>query len=195
MKELFLSVVQLSLSASWLIMAVIAVRYFLRKSPKYFRVFLWSVVAIRLICPLSIESVYSLMPDRISSGNLISEWKQDYVGEVKITYEVVYDYKKAVEAGIKPEKEKFGGFYVVTKADGITAPDTNEEIFVPVMTYIWLIGAGVMAVYGIIGAFRIRKSIETAVLYRDDIYLSGNINSPFLILRFIPFSALIWPPS
>ena len=64
MEGLFLDILNMSISASWLILAVILVRFLLRKAPKGFRYALWALVAIRLICPFSIESAFSLIPSR-----------------------------------------------------------------------------------------------------------------------------------
>ena len=62
MSEAFLKVVNMSISAGWLVLAVLALRLILKKAPKWVNVLLWGIVAIRLICPFSIESALSLIP-------------------------------------------------------------------------------------------------------------------------------------
>ena len=60
MSEFFLKIVNMSISASWLVAAVLAVRFAFQKAPKWITVLLWGVVALRLICPISFEAVFSL---------------------------------------------------------------------------------------------------------------------------------------
>lgn len=82
MNELFLKIIDLSISASWLVLAVLVLRLVLKKAPKWVNVLLWGIVAVRLLCPFSVESSFSLMPQSLSNGNLVSEWTDDYIGEV-----------------------------------------------------------------------------------------------------------------
>ena len=62
MSEAFLKIVNMSISAGWLVLAVLALRLILNKAPKWVNVLLWGIVAVRLLCPISIESALSLIP-------------------------------------------------------------------------------------------------------------------------------------
>ena len=62
MSELFLKIVNMSISASWVVVAVLALRFCLKKAPKWVNVLLWGIVAARMVFPFSIESVLSLIP-------------------------------------------------------------------------------------------------------------------------------------
>ena len=62
MSEFFLNIVNMSISASWIVLAVLLLRLLLKKAPKWITVLLWGIVAVRLICPFTIESVMSLIP-------------------------------------------------------------------------------------------------------------------------------------
>ena len=62
MSELFLKIVNMSISASWIVVAVLALRFCLKKAPKWVNVLLWGIVAARMVFPFSIESVLSLIP-------------------------------------------------------------------------------------------------------------------------------------
>ena len=64
MEALFSQISDMSVSASWLIIAVVFIRFLLQKAPKGFRYVLWALVAIRLVCPISIESDFSLIPSK-----------------------------------------------------------------------------------------------------------------------------------
>ena len=63
MNELFLKIINMSITASWLVLAVIAVRLVSQKAPRWILCLFWGLVAVRLICPFSIESRLSLIPD------------------------------------------------------------------------------------------------------------------------------------
>ena len=70
MSELFLKIINMSISASWLVLAVLMLRFVLKKAPKWVNVLLWGIVAVRLVFPFSIESALSLIPsaETISPG-------------------------------------------------------------------------------------------------------------------------------
>lgn len=63
MTDVFYKILQMSISASWLIIAIVVLRIFLKKVPRKIICFLWALVAIRLVCPFAIESRFSLIPD------------------------------------------------------------------------------------------------------------------------------------
>ena len=63
MDLLFTKVLNMSISASWLVLAVLLLRLLLKKSPKWISVALWALVALRLVCPYSLESTLSLIPE------------------------------------------------------------------------------------------------------------------------------------
>ncbi len=62
MKDLFLKLLNSSISASWLVLAILLLRVLLKRSPRRLTCALWALVAFRLLCPISIESVFSLIP-------------------------------------------------------------------------------------------------------------------------------------
>lgn len=62
MSDIFLKIVNISISAGWIVLAVLILRLLLKKAPKWITVLLWGIVAFRLICPFSIESALSLIP-------------------------------------------------------------------------------------------------------------------------------------
>ena len=62
MSGIFLKLLNLSISASWLVLVVLALRLVLKRAPKWVNVLLWGMVALRLMLPFSIESALSLIP-------------------------------------------------------------------------------------------------------------------------------------
>ncbi len=164
MSEFFLSVVNMSISASWIVLAVLILRFALKKAPKWITVLLWAVVAIRLICPFTIESKVSLIPSAqtVSPGIMMDTVPQIYTGI------------PAVNNSINPIiGETF-------------APDPGDsanplQIWIPIASVVWVVGIFALTVYGTISYLRVKKKISTAVLLRDHIYQSEAVASPFVL--------------
>ena len=120
MEALFLKLVNMSITASWLVLAIIAVRLIFKNAPKWILCLLWGLVAVRLICPFSIESSLSLIPDAEplsqqtsyssetvkqangdildSEGNIILEQHPAANGDILDSEEAVADLKAFLDA-------------------------------------------------------------------------------------------------
>ena len=163
MTGLFLKMVNMSISASWLVLAVIVLRFVLKKAPKWLNPVLWGIVGLRLICPFSIESAWSLIP----SAETINTTR--------------YASRPYIESGIRavdrPVNEYLGARYV----EGVTVPANNFSDITTVFGVIWLLGIIALLLYTFVSYYRLRKQVETAVLLRDNIYQSENIVSPFVL--------------
>ena len=181
MNELFLKIINMSISASWLVLAVLLLRLLLKKAPKWGNVLLWGIVAIRLICPLTIESPISMIPDSVGSGELVSEWMDDYIDDIDIHHPDSVYYDAAIGAGREPISDGEGGYYVVTKHDQLGEPATIENTVMPVLSTVWIVGMAVLALYTVISYFRLRRRLDTAVRYKDNIYQSEKVSSPFVL--------------
>ena len=62
MEAVFLKILNMSITAGWSVLAVILARLLLKKAPKWITVLMWGLAGIRLVCPFSLESVFSLIP-------------------------------------------------------------------------------------------------------------------------------------
>jgi len=180
MNELFLQIINISLSASVLILAVILLRLILQKSPKWIHVLLWGIVALRLLCPFSIESPFSVIPQSISSGKFLSERIDDYIGEISIIHDDSIYYEAAVTAGREPISDGNGGYYVVTKYDQLGEPSTVANTIIPILTIVWVFGIISFLLYATISYGHLHKMVATAILKQDNIYQSENISTPFV---------------
>ncbi len=176
MGELFLNIVNMSISASWIVLAVLLLRLLLKRAPKWITVLLWGVVAIRLICPFSIESVMSLIPsaETVNPALLISE------AEINTGFE-------AVDNVVNP---------VINEA--VTTIGTEKtvstfKLLTLIFSKVWLIGIAILLIYTFISYRRVRRKVYTAVLLRDNIYQSDAVVSPFVLgvikpKIYIPFN-------
>ncbi len=176
MSEFFLSVVNMSIAASWIVLAVLLLRFLLKKAPKWITVLLWAIVAIRLICPFAIESKVSLIPSAqtFSPGIMMDTAPQIYTGI------------PSVNNSINPI---IGETFAPNPGDSINP----LQVWIPIASVVWVVGILALTVYGLISYLRIKKKISTAVLLRDHIYQSENVVSPFVLgmIRpkiYLPFS-------
>ncbi|MBQ8260070.1 MAG: M56 family metallopeptidase [Clostridia bacterium] len=169
MKEFFLNVVNMSISASFILLAVLLLRLILRKAPKWITLLLWGIVAIRLICPFTVESKLSLIPE--------TEWVKP--PEVQVSDPIVTDV--IVQTPVLGEN--------------VTVEDTQKEPnitikkgvdFYLILSCIWLAGIAALSAYTVISYLRLSKKVGTAVLYRDNVYQSENVTSPFVLGLFKP---------
>ncbi len=181
MTALFIKTVNMSISASWLVFVVFLLRLILRKAPKWVNVLLWGIVAIRLLCPFSIESTVSLIPNSVGNGEMVSEWMDDYIGETRVIYDTSIHYEAAVAAGREPIYAGDGGYYVVTAQDQLGEPSTIENTVIPVLTYVWTAGISVLVLYAIISYWTLQRKVDTAVLLRYNIFQSEYVTTPFVL--------------
>lgn len=181
MNELFLKIINMSISASWLVLAVLLLRLVLKKAPKWINVLLWGIIAVRLICPFTIESPVSLIPDAIGNGELVSEWMDDFIDDIDIHHQDSIYYDAAIGAGREPISDGEGGYYVVTKHDQLGEPATVENSVMPILSVVWIAGITFLVLYTAISYWHLRRRIDTAVLYRDNIFQSENVSSPFVL--------------
>ena len=176
MSDLFLKIVNMSISASWLVVAVLILRLVLKKAPKWVNVLLWGIVAVRLICPFSFESALSLIP----SAETFPE---------KIISGPSFD----VQTGITPIDNRINDYLGDRYFEGVTVPTNNGNNVMTILTIVWIIGILLLAAYTIISYQRLNRKVDTAVHYKDNIFQSENVSSPFVLgiinpRIYLPFS-------
>ena len=145
MEALFLNLVDMSIAASWLVLAILAVRFLFRRIPKWIFCLLWGLVALRLLCPFSIESTFSLVPDTEFQASIISEVQSR--GEIIDSSGNVVLEKGPVPQG-KGQILDSGGNVVLERPMDST-PGTTQT-WVPILSGIWIVGFGMMLVYVLI---------------------------------------------
>ena len=164
MNELFLKIINMSISASWLILAVLILRLVLKKAPKWVNVLLWGIVAVRLICPFSFESALSLIP----SAETFPE---------KVISGPSFD----VQTGITPVDNRINDYLGDRYFEGVTVPANNGNNIMTILTIVWTIGILLLVAYTVISYWRLRRKVDTAVRYKDNIFQSENVKSPFVL--------------
>ena len=164
MSEAFLKIVNMSISAGWLVLAVLALRLILKKAPKWVNVLLWGIVAIRLICPFSIESALSLIPSRET-----------------ISPEIMMDWTPEISTGIAPLDRVVNPVISNSFAPQGMASANPLQILIPVAANLWLLGVIILLAYTAISYLSLRRKLRTAVILRDNIFQCETVSSPFVL--------------
>ena len=164
MSAVFLKLLNLSITASWLILAVILARFLLKKAPKWISCVLWVLVAIRLVCPFSLESALSLVPSSETVNTTHFPARPYIQSGVDVIDNAANDY--------------LGSHYF----EGVTvAPSDSLTNPINVISIIWIIGMAAMLLYALISYIRLKKSVGASVPVRDNILACDEAKSPFIL--------------
>jgi beta-lactamase regulating signal transducer with metallopeptidase domain len=169
-------VLNMSLTASMVILFVLLARLVLKRAPKVFSYLLWAVVLFRLLCPVTLTSSISLLgflEVPVTQTSTVDSVQANIVHTEAPTTEVlVPDVSVGIHETPTQEKEQ-------QSADPLVAP-------LRIATYIWLLGIVTLLVYSAISLLKLRRKLFSAILLRDNIYLADYITSPFVIGFFFP---------
>ena len=160
MTELFLHVVNLSYSALWIVLAVVILRLALRKAPKWLHVFLWALVAVRLLVPVSVESRFSLQPSAQVINPSVMETGQPaiHTGIPALNY--------AAEHNIN---------YVNQRWD-----------WLPILSVVWIVGVAVMLAYGLVSYGRLKRQLRPLNKFNERVFICENLSFSFILGVFKP---------
>ena len=165
MAAVFLKLLNLSISASWLVLAVLVLRLISKRSPKWVNVLLWGIVALRLVLPFSIESALSLIP----SAETVSPAAVQFDPAPTITSGV-----SVIDNAVNPSLSEH--FAAVP-----TASVNPLYVWTEIAGWVWLIGLGAMLLYALVSYLRLRRRVSVSLPIQDHIYLCDAISSPFIL--------------
>lgn len=163
MDDIFLKLVNLSISASWLILAVLVLRVVLKKAPKWVMPLLWGVVALRLVCLFSIESALSLIPSAETiPSEIVTETREPVLYE-QATLDIVTNptLPSAAEVPVGVSRQQ-------------------AQVDFNIYSVLWLAGMAALLVHALVSAGKLKRKLATAILLRDNIYESEFVDSPFV---------------
>ena len=172
MDKLFLTILKMSITASYVILFVLIIRMLLKKSPKIFSYSLWAVVLFRLICPISFESKISLIPN-----NSIAE------GSVTLNKPLINytDYKdKGLADNITGESESLEENIEINKID--TANNLKSPLNITsIVSTLWAAAISIMIIYSVYSLVKLKKHLRSAKLIKENIYEAENIDTAFVL--------------
>lgn len=164
LKTAFLKLANMSISASWLVLAILVLRLVLKKAPKWVNVLLWGIVAVRLICPFTIESALSLIPSTQT-----------------IPMNIEMAAKPAIDSGVEAVNSMVNPIIAASFTPNPAASANPLQIWIPLAAVIWAFGMVLMFLYTAISYWRLNRRIDTAVRYRDNIFQCEHVSSPFVL--------------
>lgn len=176
MTDIFLKIINMSILASWIILAVLILRIFLKKAPKWISCLLWSIAGIRLIMPFSLESVLSLIP----SAETVSP-------------DIMTDPAPSFTTGIATLNSAINPVITDSFAPAPGASANPLQILIPILAAIWIAGMLALLIYAAVSFLRLKHKVATSILLRNNIYQSEHIAAPFVlgIVRpkiYLPFN-------
>ena len=170
MEALFLKLVNLSLTAGWLVLAVVVLRLIFRKAPRWIFCALWGLVALRLICPVSVESVLSLIPSA-----------------EPLPQDIIYTATPHIDSGIEMVDRVVNP--ILMDSLGAAGPLTSAnptQIWSFILAHVWVIGAAAMLLYALASFLLLKRRVSTATLLQKGVKQSERVVSPFVLGIFRP---------
>lgn len=164
MSELFLTVLNMSLTAGYVIIFVILIRLLLKKAPKVISYALWGVAAFRLIIPFSFESMFSLMPRNTNV--------------VPIPHDIIYQQSPQVNSGIGVVDSLINNSLPVPTVGASANP---LQIYVEIGAYIWVLGIIALLVYSFVSTLILKRQLKSSQLIEQNIFEAKNLKTPFVL--------------
>jgi len=169
MEALFLKIFNMSVAAGWMVLAVVFLRIVLKKAPRSLFCLLWGLVAIRLVCPFSFESVLSLVP----SAEILAE-KELYAAAPQINTGI-----PTVNSAINP---------IISESFAPNPGDSVNplQVITALASWVWIVGVAAMLGYSLVSYIRLRKKVSASMNIGDNVFICDDISSPFILGAFKP---------
>lgn len=165
MDALFLKLLNMSISASYLVLAVVVLRLVLKKIPKSVRCVLWGLVGIRLVWPFSFESVLSLIPSRET-----------------VPPEIVYARQPAIDSGVAVIDRVVNPVITSSFAPSSELASINPiQVWLFVGEILWVVGMAAMVIYALTSYLRLRRKVSASVNAGENIWICDYIDTPFIL--------------
>lgn len=164
MDAVFIKLLNMSITASWLVLAVILLRFLLKKAPKWIMGVLWGFVAIRLICPFSFESIFSLIP-----------------GAEPIPQNITVSEIPAINSGVAILNQTVNPILADSLTPNVGDSVNPMQIIAFIASVIWIIGIIAMLTYTLISYMRICRQVREAVNLQENIWICDHISTPFIL--------------
>lgn len=164
MEAVFLKVLNMGIAAGWLILAVVLLRFLLRKAPKRLVCLLWAAVAVRLACPVTLQSVLSLIP----SAETVSP-------------DMLYAQRPAIQSGIAAVNRAVNPVLAASLSPEPAASANPLQILTAAACLVWLLGLAGMLVYTAVSYLRLHRQLAASVCIGGRVWLCDNIPTPFIL--------------
>ncbi len=171
MAVIFLNLVNLSITAGWLVLAILLLRVLMKKAPKWVHCAMWGLVGIRLVFPFSLESIFSLIPSAETFEPEMLKSRQ-------------FEINTGIEVLDTPVNDYMASHYY----EGVTTPANFKVDVTSILAVVWMIGVAVMLGYAFLSCRKLKKDMKTATSLETEanaaamkIRLSDKVGSPFVL--------------
>ena len=169
MESLFIKLLNNSISAGWLVFAVLLARLLLKKAPKKFRCALWGLVGLRLALPVRLQSVFSLIPSAVT-----------------VSENIMLDPTPTVNSGISALDSAVNPVVAASFTPEPWASANPLQILIFAASVLWLAGLAALLLYSAVSWLRLRRRVAESVPLRSNIRLCHRVDSPFVLGIFKP---------
>lgn len=169
MEAVFFKILNMSICAGWLILAVLLLRMMMGKGLKSFRCLLWAFVAVRLSCPFSFKSTFSLIP----SAETVSP-------------AILYSQNPTVHSGIPALNHAVNPLLSHSFTPQLGASVNPLQVWAFIASLLWISGMAVIFLYAALGYLRLKKLTSPSIPFKDNLWLCDSVETPFLFGIFKP---------
>ena len=164
MSGVFLTLLNMSITASWMILAVLLIRPMLKKAPKWIPCTLWALVAIRLLCPFSIESRISLVP----ASQIIPQ-------------DIVLSTNPQIDTGIVIINDAINPVIASQFTPDQSSSANPLQVVIPVLSVVWFIGMVLLLGYALFSYIRLKRNVDASIAITDKVMVCDEVRSPFIL--------------
>ncbi len=164
METVFLKILNMSIAAGWLILAVTVLRLFMKKAPGWAHCILWLMVAVRLICPVSFESVWSLIPSRET-----------------VSSEIIYSQTPFINSGVPAINSAVNPVLRESFTPDPAASVNPLQVWMFIAALVWILGAEAMLVYAMVSYWRLYRKVRAAVPAGPGVWVCDEVETPFIL--------------
>ncbi len=175
MSTVFLKVLNMSIAASWLVLAALCARLLLRRAPGWVACLLWAMVAVRLVCPFSFESAFSLIP-----------------GSETVPQNIAVSAVPSIDSGVRAVNRAVNPVILHFFAPDAAAGEYPLRRLIPAVAAVWLAGTAVTLLYGFVGYMKLRKAVSASIPAGEHVMVCDEIAAPFILGVLKP---MIYVPS
>ncbi len=177
MGSIFVSLLNVSITASYVAIAAILLRVALKNAPKWISCLLWAFVAFRLLCPVSFESMFSLIPETepITVPSISAPNEQRPMGGNGNINNDTNIQAPPVSVPTIPANPN-------TQVNTDTNPNSadTKAVAVTVFSYVWLAGLAAMLLYAVISYAKLRMKVKEAVREKE-VWVTDKAETPFVL--------------
>lgn len=164
MEAIFLKLLNISITAAWVVLAVLVLRLCLKKAPKWIDCVLWGIVGLRLVLPFSLESVFSLIPSTQT-----------------VPQDIGFSQTPSIDSGINSVDDFLNPIITEALAPQGLVSINPVQILLWLGSVVWVVGMAVLVLYCIISYIRLYRRVRASVQLRDNVYICDQIETPFIL--------------